>query len=224
MFPLRIRAGIDLVGPGMYIDNRNNLTAEGFVSYDRNESMSYVLEGGYLKYKYSQYNYDYQANGIFLRAGVDFDLLKPLVSKGKHWAGVGLRYGAGFYRSSYPSLVSDNYWGSASSAIPSRNAVAHFLEFAPGVRSELFRNVSIGWTIRLNLLLSAGTGKNVRPVYIPGFGNGGKSTSAGINYYIVWSIPYKTKRVIIKKEVPQEEEETEQESPSTTQPVTTGRP
>jgi hypothetical protein len=85
------------------------------------------------------------------------------------------------------------------------------------VRAELFKNFSIGWTIRLNLLISGGRGRDLKPVYIPGFGNGGKNVSAGINYYLVWSIRYKTQRVITKKEVQQEEEEPEQQ-PATNSP------
>ncbi len=207
MIPMKIRAGIDLVGPGIYIDNRNNLTVEGFISYDRNEKMSYVIEGGYLNYKYSQYNYDYLATGIFFRAGTDFNLLKPAISNGKSWAGIGLRYGLSIYNSEYPHFQTENYWGTVTSSNPGKTSLGHILEVAPGVRTELFRNFSIGWTIRLNLLLSGGTGKDIKSVYIPGFGNGGKNVSAGINYYLVWSIPYKIRQVITKKEAPPEEEE-----------------
>ncbi len=217
MIPLKIRAGVDLAGPGIYIDNPNNLTVEGFVSYDRTEKMSFAFEAGYLKYKYSQYNYNYQANGIFLRPGVDFNLLKPAISGGKYWAGIGLRYGLSLYKVEYPSFETTNYWGTVTSSIPAKTSLGHFLEVAPGVRTELFRNFSIGWTIRLNLLISGGNGKDIKPVYIPGFGNGSKSVSAGVNYYIVWSIPYKIRQVITKKEIPQEEEEPVQE-PSQNQP------
>lgn len=210
MFPLKIRAGFDLAGPGMYLQDRNNLSIEGFVSYDRNEKMSWVLEGGHLDYKYSQWNYDYKANGIFFRAGVDFNLLKPQTSSGKYWAGIGLRYGLSVFKSETPWFKQENYWGTVESSIPSGNSVGHFLEIAPGMRAELFRNFSIGWNVRLRLLISGGGAKEVAPVYIPGFGTGGKNTSAGINYYMVISIPYRTKTVITKKEVPQEEEETEQ--------------
>src|SRR5512140_2741891 len=93
MFPLKVRAGFDISGPVLYFTDKNNMSIEGFVSFDKSEKMAFVAEGGYLNYKYSQYNYDYRSNGIFLRAGVDFNLLKPEISRGKYQAGVGLRYG-----------------------------------------------------------------------------------------------------------------------------------
>jgi hypothetical protein len=68
--------------------------------------------------------------------------------------------------------------------------MAHFLELTPGIRAELFRNLSIGWTIRLRVLVYSGSGSNFKSIGIPGYGNGSKSFSPGINYYMIWSIPW----------------------------------
>jgi len=207
LFPLKIRAGFDIIGPGMYISDNNNLNMEGFLSFDRNEKMAYVAEGGYLNYKYSQYNYDYTSTGAFARLGVDFNLLKPNKALGLYWAGIGLRYGLSHFSSETSSLNFENYWGEMTSSIPSKKMTAHFLEVAPGVRAEIFKNLSMGWTIRLKLLLSGGGGKDLRPISIPGYGNGGRITNGGISYFITWNIPYKTKTVIIKPELPDEDDE-----------------
>ena len=217
IFPLKIRAAIDVVGPGFYFSDKNNLSLEGHISLDKSEKMAYVLEGGYLNYKYSQYNYDYLAKGIFIRAGVDFNLLKPQVSNGKYWAGIGLRYGLSTYNSETTSIQYENYWGTATSSVPRRTSIGHFLEVAPGVRTELFRNFSFGWSVRLKFLISAGGGKDLRPIYFPGYGTGSKTVNAGINYYLIWSIPFKTKRVISKPPAPEEPEETEEGTVNQTQ-------
>jgi hypothetical protein len=178
--------------------------------------MAYVLEAGYLNYKYSQYNYDYTSKGVFARLGVDFNLLKPETSLGKYWAGIGLRYGMSLFNSETLSFQHENYWGTVTSSIPSKKAMGHFIEVAPGVKTEIFRNFSMGWTIRLNLLISGGGGRDLRPIYFPGYGNGGKRTAAGISYFITWNIPYKTKTVITKPEVVEEETvETEQKTQNT---------
>jgi hypothetical protein len=178
---------------------------EGYVSFDKSEKMAYVMEVGYSDYKFSQYNYDYTSKGVFARLGVDFNLLKPEVSLGRYWAGIGLRYGISLFSSATPSFQQDNYWGSVTSSIPSKKTMGHFIEVAPGVKTEIFRNFSIGWTIRLKLLISGGGGRDLRPIYLPGYGNGGKQSAAGISYFITWNIPYKTKTVITKPEVIEEE-------------------
>lgn len=207
LIPLKLNAGIDLSGPVIYMTDKNNLNAEGFFSADRNERISYVFEGGYSRFRYSQYNYDYLAKGIFIRAGADFNMLEPQTSKGKYRAGIGLRYGASIYSMETPSFSKDNYWGSVTSSIPQSTRVGHFLEVTPGVKTELFKNISIGWSVRLRLLISAGTGRELRPVHMPGFGNAGKSATAGFSYFLVWQVPYKSKMVVIKKEEPEEVEE-----------------
>lgn len=210
-FPLYIRAGFDLSGPVIYFSDKNNLSIEGYISYDRSEKMAFIAEAGYLDYKYLQYNYDYRCKGIFIRTGVDFNLLKPEISKGKYQAGLGLHYGLSFFKPETPSFSHGNYWGDVSSSIPGKTSMGHFLEVAPGVKTELFKNISIGWTIRLRMLISGGGGKDLRPIYFPGFGNGGKTVNAGFNYYLTVNIPFKKIRIIIKPEVPDEPEETEEE-------------
>jgi Domain of unknown function (DUF6048) len=207
IFPLKIKVGLEVSGPVTYFIEKTNQSAEGYISADINEKITAVISGGYLDYKYTQYNYSYLNNGIFLRTGVDFNLLKPDKAMGKYWAGVGVRYGISRFTAEFPSFQSENYWGIISSSIPRRTSWAHFLEASPGVRAELFRNVSIGWNVSLRMLLYTGSRKDIRPIYFAGFGDGQKSFAIGISYFLVWNIPYKKITVIIKKEVPPEPEE-----------------
>jgi hypothetical protein len=94
-----------------------------------------------------------------------------------------------------------DYWGTTSSSITAKTNWGHFVEVSPGVRTEIFNHFSIGWSISLRMLLYSGAGKDLRPVYFPGFGNGTKTFSTGLSYYIVWNIPYKKINAILKKEV-----------------------
>jgi hypothetical protein len=208
LIPLKIKVGLEVSGPAIYFSEKKNLNAEGYISVDLNEKRSVVLGAGYLNYKYSQYNYNYLNKGFFVRTGIDFNLLKPEKSMGKYWAGIGLRYGLSVFTSEVPSFQQENYWGITSSSIARKTNWGHFIEASPGVRAEVFRNFSMGWTISLRMLLYTGTGKDLRPIYFPGFGNGGKTFSTGLSYFIVWNIPYKKINVILKKEVPEETEDT----------------
>lgn len=205
--PLKIRIGADVVGPAIYYSDKNIFNTEAYVSVDLNEKRSAVLAGGYLNYKYSQYNYSYLDNGIFIKAGIDFNLLKPDKSLGKYWTGIGLRYGLSRFSSETPAYSQENYWGTVSGSIPTRTTWGHFIEIAPGVRAEIFKNFSMGWSLSLRMLVHSGGGKDLKPVYFPGFGNASNTINAGISYFLVWNIPYKKINAILKKEAPQEEEE-----------------
>lgn len=191
-FPLKIRIGADIYGPVHYYANRNIFASEGYVAIDRDTIKSFSIDFGYARLDYEQYNYRYKCSGYYIRTGIDFNMISPVVSRGRYFAGLSLKYGLSLYSHEVPFFESENYWGKVNGYIKSTTHLAHFIEASPGIRTELFSNVSIGWTIRMMLLVYSGTGKDLKPVYIPGYGNGTKSFSPGINYYISFSIPYKT--------------------------------
>jgi Domain of unknown function (DUF6048) len=206
---LNIRAGFDIYGPASYFADQKNLNLEGYISIDRDNKKSFILEAGHQNFEYSQYNYSYLSNGFFVRAGIDFNMIKPFEAAGKYYAGFGLRYGISLYNSGFPSYEHDNYWGTGTGSVPSSFHVAHFIEVNPGIRTDIFKNISIGWNIRLRLMVYSGTDKDLKSVFVPGFGNGAKSFSPGINYYIILNIPYKS--LYVKPEPEKEpEKETEQ--------------
>lgn len=210
--PLKIKIGIDVLGPATYYSNKNVLNTEAYISVDLDESKAVVVNVGSSNYKFSQYNYSYASSGKFIRFGMDFNLLKPDKSQGKYWFGIGLRYGLSSFNSEVPFFDKTGYWGTTVSSISSRKTLAQFVEISPGVRAEIFKNFSMGWSIGMRLLVSSGSGTDVRPIYLPGFGSAAKIITAGINYFLVWNIPFKTKIVILKKPAPEEPEDNNKEN------------
>jgi hypothetical protein len=220
VIPLKIRTGIEIAGPVIYFTDKSILNLEAFVTTDLNEKMSLYLGGGYSDYSYSQYNYSFKSKGTFYKAGVDFNLLRPEVAEGRYWAGIGFHYGLSRFTSETPSFKYENYWGITTSSIAASTNWAHYFEISGGFKAELFKNFSIGWLISLRKLIYTGAAKDLRPVYYPGIGEGGKSLSYGLNYYISWNIPFKKIRVAIKPEpVEEPEEDAETEETETTRNV-----
>lgn len=205
--PLKIRAGIELAGPVIYLADKNILNLEAFGSVDLDEFRSVYLGAGFTDYKYSQYNYSFLTKGYFFKAGVDFNLLRPEMAEGKYWAGLGLRYGLS--RSGYQTSTfrHENYWGSVTSSLAEKTNWCHYIEAAGGFKAELLDNFSIGWMISIRRILYSNTGKDLSPLYYPGYGESGNKFSFAINYFISWNIPYKKIRVQIKPEPVEEPEE-----------------
>jgi hypothetical protein len=212
--PLKVMAGFEISSPVMYFIDNNNLSLEGYVSCDLNEKMAIYLGGGYSDYKYSQYNYDYLSKGVFVKSGVDFNILKPETAMGKYRFDIGIHYGLSVFSSETPTFSYENYWGTFTSSLPSNKYWGHYLEISPGFRAEIFKNFSIGWSVSLRKLIYTGAGKDLRPLYLPGYGSGGKPVSAGVGYFLVWNFSYKKIKVVKKPEPVEEPEETEETNAS----------
>jgi len=205
--PLKIRAALEIAGPVLYFTDKNILNLEAHVTADMDEKKSLYLGAGYSDYRYSQYNYSFLAKGSFLKAGVDFNLLRPEIAEGKYWAGAGIHYGLSRFTSETPILNHDNYWGSVSSSLPQEKNWAHFLEIAGGFKAEVFTNFSIGWLISIRKLVYTGASKDLRPIYYPGYGEGGNTLTYGLSYYISYNIPFRKIKVAVKPEPVEEPEE-----------------
>ncbi|MCD4770019.1 MAG: DUF6048 family protein [Bacteroidales bacterium] len=185
--------GFDITGPAINAFNHDITRYEGFISYRMNFKYYGVVEAGYGSYGYSQYNYSYSNHGYFGRIGIDLNMLKQKTETMNHYAGIGFRYGLSFFNQETSSLSYENYWGEYNSSIPDNSGSVHFLEFIGGIKAELFRNVLIGWSLRLKLLLSRSFGDNNRPVDIPGMSGTDGGINTGILFYIAWQIPFNSK-------------------------------
>ena len=213
VFPLKFRVGFDLVGASKYFYEKDKANIEVFFSADLNEKLSGIFIAGRSDYTYSRYRdasfmmYDFNAKGFYVKTGVDFNLFNPKKSAGKYSFGVGFRYGIANYSYGFPKINFENYWGAYQTSIPKNRAWANYLEATPAIRAEVIKNISLGWSVSLRKMIFAGTGKDMKPIYLPGYGDGSKSFSFALSYFIIWSMPYKEKRVIVKPRYYDEEQE-----------------
>ena len=205
MFPLKLRVGFDLVGASKYFYDKDKANLEFYLSADLNEKTSAIFFTGITNdYVYPRYRdetfimYNLIAKGFYTKVGVDFNMLHTSKSEGKYFLGIGFRYGISNYSYGVSDINLENYWGRYRTSIPTNNTWGHFLEAAPSVRVEITKNLSLGWSGGLRKLIYAGIEKELKPLYLPGYGDGSKSFSFALNYFIIWNIPYKEKKVIIR--------------------------
>ena len=189
--PLNIRFGVDISGPIIYAINKESVSYEGFASVDYNEKLSFTLNAGYAKNAISKYQYDYNASGIFIKPGVDINLLKPQLSQGEYWAGIGVRYGISAFSFESSNIKYSDIWGTTSFAIPSEKRLAHFLEINSGFQANVTKHITLGWRISLSKILNSGSKKDIKPIMVPGYGNRENGVSFGFKYYVGFSFSYK---------------------------------
>ena len=212
VFPLKYRVGFELIGASRYFYDKDKANIEAYFSADLDEKRSATIIAGRSNYSYSRHRdetfmmYHFNSKGFYLKTGIDFNMFNPKKADGQYSLGVGFRYGIANYSYGVPEINFENYWGFYQMSIPKNRAWAHYLEATPAIRAEIIKNISLGWSVSLRKILSTGTGKDVKPMYLPGYGNGTKSFDFALSYFIIWNIPHKEKRVIIQPPVEESDE------------------
>ncbi len=205
--PLHIRAGFDLSGPVMKLVNTDLISYGVLGSADINSSVAVTAGIRYSSFNSSEVLYNFRSRGLSFTAGADYNFIKANVSQGKYYAGIGLRYGLSFYNEEASMLRYTNPWGAGETSVPQERHTGHFLEITPGVRTQLMPGVTVGWNLYMRLLISSGAGRDLKPVWMPGYGPGTSGLSTAAEYYISFSIPYKKIKVYIKPKVRESDEE-----------------
>lgn len=213
--PLHIRAGFDISGPIMKLLD-NELISYGVLgSVDINSAVAVAAGLRYSTFSSSGVLYDFNSRGVSITSGVDYNFIKANVSKGKYYAGIGMRYGLSLYNEEAPKITYTNEWGTGEVSVPAAMHAGHFLEITPGVRAEIFPGMTIGWNLYMRLLISAGAGKDLKPVWMPGYGAATSGMTTGAEYFVSISIPYKKIKVFIKPRTQQSEDDEETEGETT---------
>jgi len=198
--PLNIRIGFDIAHPILYFIDNNALTIDGYASVDLDEKFTVTFNSGYSDYGRNTDGYDFSAKGIYFKPGIDINLLKPQISAGKYWGGIGLRYGVSAFTYETTSFTQTNYWGNTEASIPQKSAIGHYLEVAPGFNAKITNWFTMGWRVSMSKLLYSGGKDNIRPLYIPGYGQSDKGVSFGASYYLSFSFSYKTIKAKYKED------------------------
>ena len=154
-------------------------------------------EAGFENTKFSKREFDYETNGTFIKAGLDYNLFSVEEADNNDNVLIGLRYGYAWQEhTSDRFTIIDDYWGSYEGSLGTSNVNSHWMEIVFGLRSEVLKNFYMGWTIRLRQLFVADHTGTLEPYTIPGFGKFDNKTNLGFTYTLEYQIPirgYKNK-------------------------------
>lgn len=141
---------------------------------------------------------NYTTKGSYFKAGFDFNAYDNWLDM-ENMIYIGMRYSVSSFSqqlNSYDIYNTNLYFGE-NTLTPNQKfdgLTAHWIEVVAGVKAEIFRNLFLGFSVRLNYLVSNQKPEDFDNLYIPGFnrtydGNFG----AGFNYSVSYFIPlYKT--------------------------------
>lgn len=133
----------------------------------------------------------YKSNGSYLKVGLEYNLFKVDEINNLDNVLVGFRYGYAIQQHESPGYtIGNGYWPDYSSSIGNGFANTHWVEILFGIRTEIWRNWFMGWTIRASRIVAQNHESSLEPAVIPGFGKYSGVVNAGFSYTIEYQLPF----------------------------------
>lgn len=143
--------------------------------------------------------FNFTTKGTYFKVGFDYNAFENWLDM-ENMIYAGMRVGVSSFShtlNTYKIYDPTNYYGEnvVVSGEEFKGSNAAWLEVVGGIKAELFNNLYLGFSVRLNYLVSNKEPENFANLYIPGFNRtyDGKF-GAGFNYTLSYFIPiYKKK-------------------------------
>lgn len=217
-----LRLGFDLSRIPMHYLNpyRTDLEVQADMRVD--SELYIAAEAGWNKtHLVNKPVFEYNANGYYLKAGVDYNLIKRKYPQEANMVYVGIRYGIARMRREIPAYeISDPYWGNHNGSFSTKTLLPQWGELLLGMKVEVLDNLFLGWSLHLRILTTQNIDKQARPYLIPGFGKAKKNTNFDVNYAISYRIPLfkpkPKKEKVVKEKKPDENQD--EKTPVSDQP------
>jgi hypothetical protein len=198
--PLGLTLGVNLEGPiGRFFDSdKSAFSAITHIKFA--PDWFFRGEAGFENLTFSsenvqERNYSYESNGSFLKAGILYDFFKVEEKGNNDNIFIGLNYGFALQEhGSNNFIIKNEYWNDYSGSTGKYVISTHWLEVCAGPRTELWKNLYMGWTINLRVKILQGNTDVLDPFSIPGFGNGDNTVNLGFSYVIEYFIPWGKKK------------------------------
>ena len=191
--------GYDLSGLARNYFEPEVLMQHVSASYEWQPHLFANIEAGNLDVAVARETHNYEARGVFLRAGVNYNLFqKNQAMKGEEIF-LAIRYGFGWLTHEAPRIIINQpYWGSVETSFEAAPFSAHWAEIGGGLKTKLFWNFYLGWDLRIRLMLARNPGSDMSPYYISGFGKNDGNTSVMLHYSLFYKFSAGKNKIYIR--------------------------
>src|SRR5574344_2953983 len=179
--------GVDLYGLGASVLGSKFLSSEVQVGVNLKNRLMPTAEIGFgHTNRWNENGIHYKSNAPYFRVGVDYNIRFKKLDY-EDWLFLGLRYGYTSFKYDVgnapivdpafgdkienPNLI-DPIWGGSSIPYHENGITGNmsWYEFIGGIRTKIWKNLFMGWTIRLKYRIKAKESFNASPWYVPGYG------------------------------------------------------
>lgn len=190
-----IRVGVDAyrLARSVFDDNYRGFEIVG--DYRLTKKLYLAAEIGNEEMTVDDDQVNFTTNGSYIKLGVDFNAYDNWLDM-ENMIYAGFRYGfTNFSQNLNSYKVYDNSgYFDENVVYPDKEysgLTAHWVEVIGGVKAEIFDNLYMGFSVRLNFLVSETKPDNFDNLYIPGFNRTYNGTfGMGFNYTVSYFIPF----------------------------------
>ncbi|MHC5353842.1 DUF6048 family protein [Myroides sp. LJL115] len=204
-YGLRIGADLFRLTRSMYDKSYKGFELVG--DYRLTKNWYLAAEIGNDRMERNKHTYGFTAKGSFIKVGANFNLYENWLNA-EDEIFIGFRYGVSNFSQTlnwYQIYTTDPYFPSQK-IYPDRKQnglSAQWVEFVTGIQTRVFNNFFMGFTLRLNGLLTQKQPEDFENLFIPGFNQKySGSIGVGFNYTITYFIPFYKKKI---KPIPESE-------------------
>jgi hypothetical protein len=198
----KLSLGVDLFKPIKSSSDGDNLNYEIVGDLQLTENLYLAGEYGIVDRIIEDENINFNSYGSFLRIGFNYNMFE-------NWVGMdnsiylGLRYATSNFSNkiiNYTVRNQDSYFSNLVEndfqTIEYSGLSGNWIEIVAGLKVETFKNVYLGFSLRLNKLLSDSEPDNFDTLFIPGFNKvtDENTFGSGFNYTLTYSIPLRKKK------------------------------
>ena len=149
---------------------------------------------------------NFTTKGTYVKAGFNYNAYENWLDM-ENLIYIGLRYGVSSFSqtlNNYTVYNRDHYFGDQAMVVSGEKfngLSAQWAEFVAGINAKVYNNIYVGFSFRINKLITNKKPANFDNLYIPGFNRTSDGDfGVGFNYTVSYFIPiYKTKNKLPAK-------------------------
>jgi hypothetical protein len=196
-----LRIGVDLYKLTRALYDKNYKGIEFVGDYRLTKKYFLTAELGNENKTTDDSRLNFTTKGSYLKAGFDYNAYENWLDM-ENIISIGLRYGFSSFNqelNSYRIYNANPYFGEVpaiASGEKFNGLTASWIEVVAGIKAKVFDNVFVGFSLRLNRLVSNKKPGNFDNLYIPGFNRTYDGDfGVGFNYTVSYFIPLYKKKV-----------------------------
>jgi len=205
--PSAIRLGVDVYDLGTTLLDKNQTIYEFNADID---VYNYFISFDYGIFDYQKINgsYEYHNKGTFYRIGPDVNFIPWEKFRSVFYFGV--RYGSAVFDDNIQFTETSKFFGQPLISRENNSLRSRWYEMVMGLKVPIWKGLELGLAGRVKFGLKSGEVNGLDPIVIPGYGRRISTTEFGLNYSILYRIPFRNKPIppkpVRKKKPPPEQD------------------